>query len=201
MAVANKIQAHNLPQGVISQLFRDTAAGKPGLLTRVGLGTFVDPRNGGGKINERTTEDRVEVITLDGEEYLFYKSLHLDVAFLRGTTADPEGNISMEREALTMEALGVATAVHNCDGLVIVQVERVAETGSLSPRDVKIPGVLVDCVVVSQPEHHWQTFGTPYSPALSGELRRVRCPVAKLPLTERKAWLAGRPWSCGPTAW
>jgi propionate CoA-transferase len=201
MAVANKIQAHNLPQGVISQLFRDTAAGKPGLLTRVGLGTFVDPRNGGGKINERTTEDRVELITLDGEEYLFYKSLHLDVAFLRGTTADPEGNISMEREALTMEALGVATAVHNCDGLVIVQVERVAETGSLSPRDVKIPGVLVDCVVVSQPEHHWQTFGTPYSPALSGELRRVRCPVAKLPLTERKAWLAGRPWSCGPTAW
>ena len=186
MAVANKIEAHNLPQGVISQLFRDTAAGKPGLLTRVGLGTFVDPRNGGGKINERTTEDRVELITLDGEEYLFYKSLQLDVAFLRGTTADPEGNITMEREALTMEALAVATAVHNCDGLVIVQVERIAETGSLSPREVKIPGVLVDCVVVSAPEHHWQTFGTPYSPALSGELRRVRSSVAKLQLTERK---------------
>ena len=186
MAVANKIEAHNLPQGVISQLFRDTAAGKPGLVTRVGLGTFVNPRHGGGKINERTTEDRVELITLDGAEYLFYKALPLDVACLRGTTADPEGNITMEREALTMEALAVATAVHNASGLVIVQVERVAESGSLSPREVKIPGILVNCVVVSQPEHHWQTFGTPYSAALSGELRRVRSSVPPLKLTERK---------------
>ena len=186
MAVGNKIEAHNLPQGVMSQLFRDTAAGKPGLLTRVGLGTFVDPRQGGGKINERTTEDRVELITLGGAEYLFYKALPLDVAFLRGTTADPEGNITMEREALTLETLAVATAVHNAGGLVIVQAERVAESGSLSPREVKIPGILVDCVVVSQPEHHWQTFGTPYSAALSGELRRVRNPVPPLELTERK---------------
>ena len=170
----------------MSQLFRDTAAGKPGLLTRVGLGTFVDPRHGGGKINERTTEDRVELITLGGAEYLFYKALPLDVAFLRGTTADPEGNITMEREALTLEALAVATAVHNAGGLVIVQAERVAESGSLSPREVKIPGILVDCVVVSQPEHHWQTFGTSYSAALSGELRRVRNPVPPLELTERK---------------
>jgi len=186
MAVGNKIDAHNLPQGVVSQLFRDTAADKPGLLTRVGLGTFVDPRHGGGKINERTTEDRVELIILGGAEYLFYKALQLDVAFLRGTTADPEGNITMEREALTMEALAVATAVHNAGGLVIVQVERVAHSGSLSPREVKIPGILVDCVVVSQPEHHWQTFGTPYSAALSGELRRVPNTVPPLELTERK---------------
>jgi len=186
MAVGNKIEAHNLPQGVMSQLFRDTAAGKPGLLTRVGLGTFVDPRHGGGKINARTTEDLVELITLGGAEYLFYKALQLDVAFLRGTTADHEGNITMEREALTMEALAVATAAHNTGGLVIVQVERVAESGSLSPREVKIPGILVDCVVVSRPEHHWQTFGTPYSAALSGELRRVRNSVPSLELTERK---------------
>ena len=186
MAVGNDIEAHNLPQGVISQLFRDTAAGKPGLLTQVGLGTFVDPRQGGGKINERTTEDRVELITLGGTEYLFYKALPLDVALLRGTTADPGGNVTMEREALTMEALAVATAVHNAGGLVIVQVERVAENGSLSPREVKIPGILVDCVVVSQPGHHWQTFGTPYSAALSGELRRVRNTVPPLELTERK---------------
>jgi propionate CoA-transferase len=186
MAVGNKIEAHNLPQGVISHLFRDTAAGKPGLLTRVGLGTFVDPRHGGGKINERTTEDRVELITVGGEDYLFYKSLPVNVAFLRGTTADPEGNITMERESLTMEALAMATAVHNADGLVIVQVERVAESGSLSPRDVKIPGILVDCVVVSQPAHHWQTFGSAYSAALSGELRRVRSSVGALELTERK---------------
>jgi len=186
MAVGNDIEAHNLPQGVISQLFRDTAAGKPGLLTRVGLGTFVDPRQGGGKINERTTEDRVELITVDGAEYLFYKALPLDVALLRGTTADPGGNITMEREALIMEALAVATAVHNANGLVIVQVERVAENGSLSPREVKIPGILVDCVVVSQPGHHWQTFGTPYSAALSGELRRIRNSVPPLGLTGRK---------------
>jgi propionate CoA-transferase len=186
MAVGNMIDAHNLPQGVISHLFRDTAAGKPGLLTRVGIGTFVDPRNGGGKINERTTEDRVELITLNGEEYLFYKAFQLDVGFLRGTTADREGNITMEREALTMEAHAMATAVHNAGGLVIVQVERVAETGSLSPRDVKIPGVLVDCVVVSQPEHHWQTLGTAYSAAMSGELRRVRNSVPALELTDRK---------------
>jgi propionate CoA-transferase len=186
MAMENKIEAHNLPQGVISQLFRDTAAGKPGRLTRVGLGTFVDPRHGGGKINERTTEDRVELITLGGEEYLFYKSLQLGVAFLRGTTADPEGNITMEREGLTLEALAVATAVHDAGGLVIVQVERVSDSGSLSPRDVKIPGILVDCVVVSQPAHHWQTFGTRCSPAFSGELRRVRGQVAALELTERK---------------
>ncbi len=186
MALENKIEAHNLPQGTISQLFRDTAAGRPGLLTRVGLGTFVDPRQGGGKINERTKEDRVELITLGAEEYLFYKSFELDVAFLRGTTADPEGNVTMEREALTLEALAVATAVHNAGGLVIVQVERIAESGSLSPREVKIPGVLVDCVVVSRPEHHWQTFATAYSPAQSGELRRVRNSISPLELSERK---------------
>lgn len=186
MAVTGQIEAHNLPQGVISHLFRDTAAGKPGLLTRVGMGTFVDPRHGGGKINDRTGQDRVELLVIGDEEYLFYKAFQLDVAFLRGTTADPEGNITMEREALTLEALAVATAVHNSGGLVIVQVERVAETGSLSPRDVKIPGVLVDCVVISAPEHHWQTFGTPYSAAMSGELRRVRSTIPPLALTERK---------------
>jgi len=187
MAVDNKIEAYNLPQGVIAQLFRDTAAGKPGLLTRVGLDTFVDPRNGGGKINDATTEDRVELMTIGGQEYLFYKAFErLDVAFLRGTTADPNGNISMEREALFLESLAVATAVHNAGGLVIVQVERIADVGALRPKDVKIPGVLVDCVVVSTPEHHPQTWGTQYSPAMSSELRVPLSSVPPLELSVRK---------------
>jgi len=187
MAVENKIEAYNLPQGVIAQLFRDTAAGRPGLLTRVGLGTFVDPRNGGGKINERSTEDLVELITIGGDEYLFYKAYErLDVAFLRGTTADPDGNIAMEKEALFLECLAVATAVHNRGGLVIVQVERVAESGALKPKDVEIPGVLVDCVVVSTPERHWQTWATQYSPAMSGELRVPISSIASMELSVRK---------------
>lgn len=187
MAVDNKIEAYNLPQGVIAQLFRDTAAGKPGLLTRVGLDTFVDPRNGGGKINDATTEDRVELMTIEGREYLFYKAFErLDVAFLRGTTADPNGNITMEREALFLESLAVATAVHNAGGLVIVQVERIAEVGALRPKDVRIPGVLVDCVVVSTPAHHPQTWATQYSPALSGELRVPLSSVPALELSVRK---------------
>ncbi len=187
MAVDNMIEAYNLPQGVIAQLFRDTAAGKPGLLTRVGLDTFVDPRNSGGKINDATTEDRVELMSIGGEEYLFYKAFErLDAAFLRGTTADPNGNITMEREALFLESLAVATAVHNKGGLVIVQVERIADVGALSPKDVKIPGVLVDCVVVSRPEHHPQTWGTQYSPALSGELRVPLSSIPSLELSVRK---------------
>src|SRR6201997_1179988 len=187
MAVDNKIEAYNLPQGVIAQLFRDTAAGKPGLLARVGLDTFVDPRYGGGKINDTTTEDRVELMSIGGEEYLFYKAFErLDVAFLRGTTADPNGNITMEREALFLESLAVATAVHNKGGLVIVQVERIADVGALSAKDVKIPGVLVDCVVVSRPEHHTQTWGTQYSPALSGELRVPLSSIPSLELSVRK---------------
>jgi propionate CoA-transferase len=186
MAVEGKIEAHNLPQGVISQLFRDTAAGKPGLLTKVGLGTFVDPRLGGGKVNERTTEDRVTLMEIDGEEYLFYKALPLNVAFLRATTADPDGNVTTEREALVLELRAAATAVHNAGGLVIVQVERIAERGSLSPRQVEIPGALVDCVVVAAPDHHWQTFATPYSAALSGELRVPWGSITPLSLGPRK---------------
>ena len=186
LAVENKITGHNLPLGVLAQLFRDTAAGKPGLLTHVGLGTFVDPRYGGGKVNERTTEDLVDLLTLGGKEYLFYKALSLDVALLRGTTADANGNTTMEREALTLEGLSIATAVHNAGGLVIVQVERLASSGSLNAREVKIPGVLVDCVVVSTPDHHWQTFGTVYSPSFSDEVHVPLRAAAPMPLDGRK---------------
>ncbi len=178
LAIDNKIEAYNLPQGVISHMFRDIAAGKPRTITSVGLGTFVDPVNGGGKINARTTADIVERIQFDGKDYLAYKPLPVNVAILRGTTADTDGNITMEKEALTLEALAIATAARNSGGLVIVQVERVADQGTLNARQVKIPGIMVDCVVVSPPEHHWQTFGTQYDPSFSGE---IKVPIQSLP--------------------
>jgi propionate CoA-transferase len=187
LAIEGRIQAWNLPQGVISHLFRDIAAGKPGTLTRVGLGTFVDPRLEGGRINAISTEERVRLMTIDDEEYLFYPALSLQVALLRGTTADTLGNVTMEREALVLEALAIATAVRNSGGLVIVQVERLAEPGTLHPKDVRIPGVLVDCVVVcDDPEHHWQTFQTPYHPGYSGELRTPMAAPGPMPLSARK---------------
>jgi len=186
LAIDNKIQAYNLPQGVISHMFRDIAAGKPRTITSVGLGTFVDPVNGGGKINTCTTTDIVERIKFDGKDYLAYKPLPVNVAILRGTTADTDGNVTMEKEALTLESLAIATAARNSGGFVIVQVERVADQGTLNSRQVKIPGIMVDCVVVSPPEHHWQTFGTQYDPSFSGE---IKVPIQSLPpmdMSDRK---------------
>ncbi len=186
LATENLIEAYNLPQGVITHLYRDIAAGKPGTLSRVGLRTFVDPRLSGGRINDVTREEIVRLMEIDGEEYLFYRASPIDIAFIRGTTADPQGNLSMERECLTLDNLAMAMAAKNSGGLVIAQVERVAEHGSLNPRMVQVPGALVDCVVVAPPEMHAQTFATQYNPAYAGELRVPLDSLPPLPLDERK---------------
>ncbi|WP_064682916.1 MULTISPECIES: acyl CoA:acetate/3-ketoacid CoA transferase [Rhizobium] len=171
LALSGKCEAYNLPLGVISHLYREIAGGKPWLMSKVGLGTFVDPRNGGGKMNANTTEDLVKLREIDGEEWLLYETFPIDVVILRGTTADPSGNVTMEKEAATLDNLSLAMAAKACGGIVIVQVERIVPAGSLESRDVKIPGHLVDYVVVAQPEDHMQTYATHYNGAFCGEFR------------------------------
>lgn len=186
LVLRNKIQGYNLPQGIICQLFRNLAGGKPGTFSKVGLHTFVDPRYGGGRLNEITTKDIVELVQADGQEWLFYKVGKVNVAFIRGTTADTFGNITMEREALTLNNLAMAMAAKNSNGIVIAQVERIAERGTLPPRQVKIPGILVDCIVVAEPHHHRQTLKTQYDGAYAGEYRVPRPSVTSGALDERK---------------
>jgi propionate CoA-transferase len=186
-AQENKITGYNLPQGVISKLYRSCAAGSPGLFTKVGLHTYVDPRLGGGKVNEVTTEDIVKHVEVEGEEWLFYKATPIDVALIRATSADPSGNLSMEKECLTLDVLAQAMAAHNNGGVVIAQVERIVEQGSIKPKDVRVPGILVDCVVVAtEPEMHRMNYGVMYNPALSGEIRIPVDAMPKMDLDERK---------------
>ena len=187
LAVENKLQSHCLPQGVIINLWREIAAGRPGLLTKVGLGTFVDPRQGGGKMNECTTDELVKLVEFDGEEYLFYPSFKLDVALLRGTIADEKGNISFAHEGIINEGLAVASAAHNSGGIVIVQVEYLTKADTIAPKDVKIPGALVDYVVVAtDPMACWQAEGTYWDPSFSGQIRKPLKSIPPLKLNERK---------------
>ena len=186
LIVDNRIEAYNLPEGVMTQLYRDIGARKPGTLSRVGLGTYVDPRQGGGKMNERTTEDIVRLMSIDGEDFLFFKAFPINVALIRGTTADPDGNLTTERESLALENLALAIAARNSGGIVIAQVERVAAEGTLDARNVKVPGILVDCVVLTGPEHHMQTYGTQFNPAFSGELRLPPARTRAVDFSDRK---------------
>jgi len=186
LAVENKIEAYNFPQGVITHLYRDIAAKKPGTITHVGICTFVDPRVSGGKINSCTTEDMVSLIKIDGSEWLYYRAFPVDVALIRGTSADTDGNISFEKECGSLEMLAIAQAASNSGGIVIAQVERIVENHTLNPWMVKVPGIIVDYVVVAQKENHWQTFGEEYNPSLSGEIRMPGDAIPKIADGERK---------------
>jgi len=186
LALDGRIEAYCLPMGVTSGLYRETAAGRPGLLTRVGLGTFVDPRLEGGRMNAVSTDEVVRLIELDGEELLFYPRRPIDVAFLRGTTADERGNVTMEREAATLDSLSIAQATKSSGGIVIVQVERVTTHHVLPPRDVRIPGIFVDAIVVaSDRANHVQTFAESYNPAYVGEVGGATNAASAKPLDLR----------------
>jgi propionate CoA-transferase len=184
LAAEDKIEAYTLPQGVLSQLMRDMAAGRPGLITKTGLDSFVDPRRQGARQSPCTPPGFVEVVTLLGEEWLLFKPVPVSVAFLRGTTADEDGNVTMEEEAVLGEMLAMAQATRRAGGIVVVQVKRMARRNTLNAKSVRIPGILVDFVVV-EPEQR-QTYLTYYDPSYSGELRIPTGDIKPLPFGPRK---------------
>lgn len=182
----NKVEGYNLPLGTISLMFRDIAGHRPGTFTKIGLKTFVDPRLEGAKMNARSTEDLVELVNLHGEEWLLYKSFPLNVALIRATYCDEDGNATMDKEAATLDSLSIAQAAKNSGGIVLLQVEKVVANGTLDPRKVKIPGIYVDGIVVSRPENHMQTYAEQYNPSLSGEVKVPVDSIPPMPLNERK---------------
>lgn len=186
MIFDDQVEAYNFPQGSLSHLTRHIAARTPGLLTKVGLGTFVDPRLEGGKLNNSAKEDLVKLVEFAGEEWLFYPRPHIDVAIIRGTEADENGNITLDKEGVLLEQLALAQAAKACGGIVIAQVERVVQAGSLHPKEVKIPGLVVDYVVIGRPENHMQSITTQYNPALCGHAKVPVSSLEPMALDERK---------------
>lgn len=184
MALGGDIEAYNFPQGAISLLFREIAAGRPGLFTKTGLHTFADPRVEGGRLNKRTPQEIVSVREIENEEYLFFKSFPISAAFLVGSIADEKGNISFEHEAAYLDALAMAMAAHNSGGHVFVQVKKIVPAETLDARLVKIPGIFVD-FVIENPDQ-WQTYEGEYNPAFSGEKRVPVNSLKPLPLNARK---------------
>lgn len=187
LAIENKIEAYNFPQGVISHLYRDIAANKPGTITKVGMKTFVDPRLDGAKLNDMTKEDLVSIIEVLGEEYLLYKAFPIDITILRGTYADEDGNISFEKEVAQLDALAMAEAAKNSNGIVIVQVENLVNRNTLNIKDIKLPSILVDYIVVTENKNnHMQTFATEYNPSFSGKVKFPLDSISPMELNERK---------------
>lgn len=188
LAMENKASAYNLPQGIIAEMYRDMAAGKIGVITHVGLDTFVDPRLEGGKLNDKAREDEdlVEVIHIKGEEKLLYHRVPLTVGIIRATYADIKGNCTFHKEGISGDTLALAQAVKNQGGKVLVQVENVVEYGSLDTRLIKLPGIYVDAIIIAKPENHMQTYMTQYNPAYSGEIRIPMETLAPMDLDSRK---------------
>ena len=184
LARTEQIEAYCLPQGTLSHLLREIAGDRPGVLSRVGLGTFVDPRLGGGRLNASAVEDIVELVELRGREWLFTPAFPIDVAIIRGTRADTDGNVSMDGEGLLAETLSAAQAARNSGGLVIAQVRELVGSGTLDPRRVRIPGVLVDALVIDPRQR--LSYATADDPFLTGELRAPSTARAAMPLSVRK---------------
>lgn len=186
LVATNKIEGYNFPQGVVTHLYRAIAGNKVGVVTHVGLKTFCDPRVEGARMNTKTKEDLVELVNVAGRELLLYKHMPINVALIRGTTADEFGNISMEEEPVFVETLAMAQAAKNSGGIVIAQVKRMAQRGSINPQRVRVPGILVDHIVIAKPEYHRMSPLVDYNPAYSGEIRVPLTSIPPMEMSERK---------------